>query len=195
MLAILVGIKGSGKTTLMKKILEKKPDIKHIVAGDYFAEYYKQKGLNRDQGDLGVESSEHFRIQREVFKKIREECEKHKNAIVDTHGFLTKKEGFYPGLPMFVLEELRPDTVIGLEYNPKDILQRREKDVKELGRERSAAATLEGVKLEYEVQRNYLFIASAMIGCTVKLIQRFEPESYEFEHAEKNAEEILELFQ
>ncbi len=194
MLAILVGIKGSGKTTLMKKILEKKPDIKHIVAGDYFAEYYKQKGLKRDEGDRGVDSSEHFKIHREVFRKIKEEAKKHENVIIDTHAFLTKKEGFYPGLPMFALEELKPDTLISLEYKPEEILKRREKDVKELGRERSAAATLEGVKLEYEVQRHYLFAASAMIGCTVKLLQRFEIEKYEFEHLDKNVEELLEVF-
>lgn len=195
MLAVLVGLKGSGKTTLMKKVLEKRPDIKHIVAGNYFAEYYKKKGLNRDQGDLGVGSSEHFKIQKEVFKKIKKECGKHKNVIVDTHSFLTKKEGFYPGLPMFALEILKPDTIVGLEYKPEDILKRREKDIKQLGRKRSAAETLEGVKLEFEVQRNYLFAASAMIGCTVKLLQKFEKEKYEFEYVEKNAEELLELFQ
>ena len=194
MLAILVGIKGSGKTTLMKKILEKKPDIKHIVAGDYFAEYYKQKGLKRDEGDKGIDSSEHFKIHREVFKKIKKEAKEHENVIVDTHAFLTKEEGFYPGLPIFALEELKPDALIALEYKPEEILKRREKDVKELGRERSAAVTLEGVKLEYEVQRHYLFSASAMIGCTVKLLQRFEPEKYEFEDLEKNVEELLEIF-
>ena len=96
---------------------------------------------------------------------------------------------------MFVLEELRPDTVIGLEYKPEEILKRREKDIKDLQRERSAATTLEGIKLEYEVQRNYLFAASMAIGCTVKLLQRFEPEKYEFEHVDKNVEELLELFE
>jgi len=194
MLAVLVGIKGSGKTTVMKKVLEKNPNIKHIIAGDYFAEFYKQNGLKRDEGDKSVESSEHFRIHKEVFKKIRKEADKYENVIVDTHAFLTKREGFYPGLPMFALEELKPDALIALEYKPEEILKRREKDVKELGRERSAAVTLEGVKLEYQVQRNYLFTASTIVGCTVKLLQKFEPEKYNFEHAEKNAEEILELF-
>ena len=194
MIAILVGLKGSGKTTLMKKLLEKRSDIKHIVAGDYFAEYYKKRGLNRDQGDKGIDSSEHFKIQKGVFREIRKEADKYDNVIIDTHGFLTKKEGFYPGLPLFVLEELRPDMIIGLEFNPEEILKRRTKDVKELGRERSAAVTLEGVKLEYQVQRNYLFAASAMIGCTVKLLQRFESEKYEFEHVEKNVKELLEIF-
>ena len=172
MLAVLVGIKGSGKTTVMKKVLEKNPSIKHIIAGDYFAEFYKQKGLKRDEGDKGIESSEHLKIHKEVFKKIRKEAEKHKNVIVDTHAFLTKKEGFYPGLPMFALQELKPDALIALEYNPEEILKRREKDIKELGRERSAAVTLDGVKLEYQVQKNYLFSASAIIGCTVKILQR-----------------------
>lgn len=195
MIAVLVGLKGSGKTTLMKKVLENRPDIKHIVAGDYFAEYYKKQGLNRDEGDLGVGSSIHFKIHREVFKKIRKECEKNKNVIVDTHSFLTKREGFYPGLPLFALEILKPDVIIALEFSPEEILKRREKDVKEIGRKRSAAETLEGVKLEYSIQRQYIFAASAIVGCTVKLLQRLEPEKYEFEHAEKNSQEILEIFE
>ncbi|MBD3156112.1 MAG: AAA family ATPase [Candidatus Aenigmarchaeota archaeon] len=194
MLAVLVGLKGSGKTTLMKKVKKLRPDIKHIVAGDYFAEYYKKKGLKRDEGDKNVESSEHFRIHKEVFKKLREEADKHDNVIVDTHCFLTKKEGFYPGLPWFALKELEPDTLIALEFRPEDILQRRKKDEKELGRKRSAASSIEGVKLEYEIQRNFLCAAAGMVGCTVKLLRRMEPESYDFEHLDKNSEELLELF-
>jgi len=194
MLAILVGLKGSGKTTLAKKILEKKPDIKYIIAGDYFAEYYKQKGLNRDQGDLGVESSEHFRIQKEVFKKIREESEKHKNVIVDTHAFLTKKEGYYPGLPLFVLNIIKPDTVIVVDYLAEDILERRLKDKKELGRDRSAELTVEGVKQEQRIQEGFAITAGGSFGCTVKIIKRYEKQKYPFEHTELNAEEIVKLF-
>jgi len=194
MLAVLVGLKGSGKTTLMKKVKDLRPDIKHIVAGDYFAEYYKKKGLKRDEGDKNVESSEHFKIQREIFKKLRKEADKHDHVIVDTHAFLTKTEGFYPGLPWFALKELEPDVLIALEFRPEDILQRRKKDEKELGRKRSAASSIEGVKFEYEIQRNFLCAAAGMIGCTVKLLRRMEPESYKFEHVDKNAEELLELF-
>ncbi len=195
MIAILVGLKGSGKTTLAKKILEKKPDINYIVAGDYFAEYYKKKGLNRDQGDLGVKSSEHFKIQKEVFKKIKTDCKKYKNVIVDTHAFLTKKEGYYPGLPLFALDIIKPDTIIVVDYLAEDILERRLKDKEELGRERSAELTADGIQQEQRVQEEFAITAAGSFGCTVKLIKRYEKQKYPFEHTELNAEEIVELFE
>jgi adenylate kinase len=194
MLAILVGLKGSGKTTVMKKVLEKRSDIKHIVAGDYFAEYYKKKGFSRDEGDLGVDSREHFRIQKEVFKKIREDSESHKHVIVDTHAFLTKKEGYYPGLPLFALQELKPDTIITLDYLSEDILQRRLKDKKELGRERSAELNIDGIKQEQRIQEEFAISAAGAYGCTVKMLRRYEKQEYPFQHADLNAEEIIELF-
>jgi len=195
MLAILVGLKGSGKTTVMKKVMERNPDIKQIIAGDYFAEYYKERDLSRDEGDLGVDSSEHFRIQREVFKKIRKEADKHDKVIVDTHAFLTKKEGYYPGLPLFVMKDLEPDTIIMMDYLPKDILKRRQKDKEDLGRDRSAALTLEGVKKEQRVQEEFVIAAAVAGGCTVKMIERYEKQEYPFQHAEQNADEIVELFE
>jgi adenylate kinase len=126
---------------------------------------------------------------------LKEEAEKHDHVIVDTHAFLTKTEGFYPGLPWFALKELEAEVLIALEFRPEDILQRRKKDEEELGRKRSAASSIEGVKLEYEIQRNFLCSAAGMTGCTVKLLRRMEPESYKFEHVDKNAEELLELFE
>lgn len=195
MIAILVGLKGSGKTTLAKKILEKKPDIKYIIAGDYFAEYYKKKGLNRDQGDLGVKSTEHFKIQKEVFKKIKEDCKKYKNAIVDTHAFLTKKEGYYPGLPLSALEIIKPNTIIVVDYLAEDILQRRLKDKEEIGRERSAELSVEGIEREQRVQEEFSIAAATSFGCTVKIIKRYEKQKYPFEHTELNAEEIVKLFE
>ena len=195
MIAILVGLKGSGKTTLAKKIVEKRPDIKYIVAGDYFAEYYKKKGLNRDQGDLGVKSSEHFRIQKEVFKRINEDCKKHKNVIVDTHAFLTKKEGYYPGLPLFALDIVKPDTILVVDYLAEDILERRLKDKEQLGRERSGELTIEGIEHEQRIQEEFTIAASGSFGCTVKLIKRYEKQKYPFEHTELNAEEIVKLFE
>ncbi|MCS7135364.1 MAG: AAA family ATPase [Candidatus Aenigmarchaeota archaeon] len=195
MIVIVAGLKGSGKTTVLKFVTQKRPDIKILNAGDFFAQVFQKYGLSRDQGDLGIPREKYVKIQKEIFKNLAKEVKKHKNVIIDTHLFLTKMEGYYPGLPEFAMKEINPDVIVVLEYDPKIILKRREKDLKELGRERSAAFTIEGIEWEQEIQRHFAFVSAAFTATTVKIIKRYEKEKRDFEHAEKNAEEILKLFE
>ncbi|MEM4367581.1 MAG: AAA family ATPase [Candidatus Anstonellales archaeon] len=195
MRVIVAGLKGSGKTTVLKYVAHKRPDIKILNAGDFFAQVFQKYGLARDQGDLGIPREKYVNIQKEIFRNLGREAKKHKNVIIDTHLFLTKKEGYYPGLPEFAMKEIDPDAIVVLEYDPKFILKRREKDLKELGRQRSAEFTVDGIEWEQQVQRHFAFASAAFTATTVKIIKRYEKEKREFEHAEKNAEEILKLFE
>jgi len=137
----------------------------------------------------------HKKIQKETFDMIAKEVKKHKNVIIDTNLFFTKTEGFFPGLPENVLKKIEPDAIVLMEYKPEFILSRREKDMKIIGRKRSASLTIEGIELEQEVQRNYALVCSELTGCTVMILRRYEPEKYEFEHGKNNAEEILKIFE
>ena len=192
---IVAGLKGSGKTTVLKYVSHKRPDIKIINAGDFFAKVFEKYGLSRDQGDLGIPRDRYVNIQKEIFRNIKREVRKYKDVIIDTHLFLTKKEGYYPGLPEFAIKEINPDVIVLLEYDPKMILKRREKDIKEIGRQRSAELTVEGIEREQAVQRNFAFGSATFTASAIKIISRFEKEKREFEHAEKNAEEIIKLFE
>lgn len=191
---VISGVKGAGKSTTIKYILEKKPDIKIIRVGDYFERIFNEMGLERDEGDKKIEREDYVKFHKKVFQEIGKECKKNKDVIIDTNMFFTKPEGYYPGLPMFALNELEIDVIALLEYNPKFILQRREKDVKELGRERSASFTLDGIEKEQDVQKHYAFTCSEILSTTVKILRRDKEEEYDFQHAELNAEEIVELF-
>jgi len=191
---VISGVKGAGKSTTIKYIIEQKPDIKLIRVGDYFEKIFNQMGFKRDEGDKKIKREDYVKFHKKVFKEIGKECKKHKNVIIDTNMFFTKPEGYYPGLPFFALQELEVDLIALLEYNPKFILERREKDLKEIGRERSAAMTIEGIEKEQEVQKMYAFACSEILSCTVKIIRRDDEEKYEFEHAKENAKELLQLF-
>jgi adenylate kinase len=195
MRVIVAGLKGSGKTTVLKFVNQKRPDIKILNAGDFFAQVFKKYGLDRDQGDLGIPREKYVSIQKEIFKNLAREVKRYKDVIIDTHLFLTKKEGYYPGLPEFAMKEIDPDVIVVLEYDPKFILKRREKDLKEIGRQRSAEFTTEGIEWEQQVQRHFAFSSATFTATTVKIIKRYEKEKRDFEHAEKNAEEILKLFE
>lgn len=192
---IVAGLKGSGKTTVLRYVAHKRPDIKILNAGDFFAKVFQKYGLNRDQGDLGIPREKYISIHKEIFRNLTREARRYKDVIIDTHLFLTKKEGYYPGLPEFAMKEINPDTIVVLEYDPKFILKRREKDIKEIGRKRSAELTVEGIEREQEVQRHFAFVAAGYTATTVKIIRRLEKEKIEFEHAQKNADEILKLFE
>jgi adenylate kinase len=192
---VVSGVKGAGKSTTIKFMLEKKPDIKVITVGDYFEKAFKKFGLKRDEGDRVITKEIHKKIQKETFDMIAKELKKHKNTIVDTNLFFTKTEGFFPGLPKDALKNIEPDAIVLMEYKPEFILSRREKDIKAIGRERSASLTIEGIELEQEVQRNYALACSELTGCTVMILRRYESEKYDFEHAKNNAEEILKIFE
>lgn len=191
---VVSGVKGAGKSTAIKFVLEKRPDIKVITVGDFFERVYKKLGLKRDEGDRAVSKEKHKKIQIETFNMISKEMKKHENVIIDTNVFFTKTEGYFPGLPEFALKKIDPDVIIIMEYRPEFILERRKKDIKTIGRERSASLTLKGIEMEQNIQRQYAFTCSELTGCTVKILRREEPEEFEFEHNRKNAEEILKLF-
>lgn len=195
MRVIVAGLKGSGKTTVISKVLEKRLDIKLIRVGDYFEKSFSQWGLDRDEGDTKIKSTLYTKLDKEVFKKIREDVMEMENVIIDTHLLLNKPSGFYPGLSEFKVKELLPDALVVLDYKPEVILGRRNKDLEKIGRKRSGAYDVEGIKKEQEAQKSYAFACSAISGCTVKIIERFEDETYPFEHADKNAEELLKLFE
>ncbi len=192
---IVVGLKGSGKTTTLSFVTKKRPDIKILNAGNYFLKVFEKRGLKRDEFDLRVKAEDYISIHEKVFTELAKDLEKHKNVIIDTHSFLTKKEGYYPGLPLFALEKIKPNTIVVLDYDPKIILERRLKDLKEMGRKRSAELTLEGVMKEQYIQLRYSFIASGISGATLKILKISGKENYPLEHAEKGAEEILKLFE
>lgn len=191
---VVSAVKGAGKTTAIKFVLEKKPDIKVITVGNYFEKAYKKMGFKRDEGDKSVSKEKHKKIQIEAFKMIAEEIKGYENVIIDTNLFFTKTEGYFPGLPEFVLKEIDPDAIVIMEYKPEFILIRREKDIKTIGRKRSASLTLKGIEIEQIIQRNYGLVCSGLIGCTIKILRKENPEEYEFQHNKENAEEILKLF-
>lgn len=194
MIIILVGLKGSGKSTVMNRVLRKRKDIKHVVVGDYFEKVMKKHGLTRDDAERHVNRGMHVQIQKEAFTTIMKEAKKYMHTIINTHAFLSRKEGYFPGLPDYVLEIVKPDLILVLDYMPEIILQRRLKDLRTSGRKRAAELTVEGVKKEQKIQLKFASKAARIAKCKLKIIKQDKPEKYPFEHADKNAEEVLKLF-
>ena len=126
---VVVAVPGAGKTTILKKLLEKVPDLKVVNFGDYmFEEAKKGFGISdRDEMRRKLKPRNYKLLQEKAAEAI---AKLDGDLIIDTHAVIKTSFGYYPGLPSRVAEILNPDAIVVLEFRPEDILQRRLKDLK-----------------------------------------------------------------
>lgn len=89
------------------------------------------------------------------------------NVIVDTHCSIKTPQGFLPGLPEWVIEGVKPDTLILVETDEDQILGRRLQDP-------TRVRDMEGARSIMEHQLFNRAISAAIAtktGCTVKFIR------------------------
>lgn len=169
---VIVGIPGVGKTTIVSNVLEllKKKKISASVSifGTIMFEEAKKMGIkNRDElRKLSV--PEQKELQSMAAKKIA--SIKDDVVIVDTHAFISTKEGFYPGLPHNVLEILMPDIFIMITARPEEIYNRRMKDT---SRDRDIVS-IDAIKKELDVTSAMLSTCSILCGSPIKMILNSE---------------------
>jgi adenylate kinase len=116
--------------------------------------FEESKGMrlkNRDEmRKLSVE--EQRRLQEKVASRIatiRDDF-----VIIDTHLLVNTDEGYYPGIPMHLLETIKPSNIIMIAADPQEVLNRRKQDQ---SRKRD-------ILPEVEVQ-NELNISKVLIAC------------------------------
>ncbi|HET8719508.1 MAG TPA: adenylate kinase [Candidatus Nitrosotenuis sp.] len=169
---VIVGIAGVGKTTLVSKIVEilnnKQKSVSVHSFGTVMFEEAKKLGIvNRDElRKLSV--NEQKELQKKAAKKIA--SMNHDVVIIDTHAFISTKEGFYPGLPYHVLEELKPENFITVSARPEEIYNRRMKDTT---RDRDIIS-IENIKKELSVQDAMLSSCAVISGSPLKSILNSE---------------------
>jgi adenylate kinase len=166
---VIAGIPGSGSTTVLSKVLEEL-DYLHVNYGDVMLEIAKDDGLVDNRDDLRKLSPD---IQKEVQKNaaqsIREKSEQ-SNIIVDTHCTINTPSGFLPGLPKWVLDQLKPDMFILLEADGDEILKRR---ISDTTRNRDSER-LKDIELHQEMNRAASMAYAVLTGATVKIIENHD---------------------
>lgn len=156
MILVLCGIPGAGKSSVLNALKERFSTIKIVNYGDVMLEEGAGQGFDRDalrrlpieqQQDIGLAAAQ------KIGKSVG-------LTIVDTHAFIRTPMGYIPGIPLKVIEALRPKGFIFLQTSPKVIVERRERD-KSRNRDEES---LEELALHQELTRALLTSASMMTG-------------------------------
>jgi adenylate kinase len=166
---VIAGIPGSGSTTVLKKALEEL-DYLHVNYGDVMLEIAKTNGLVDNRDSLRKLSPDiQKEVQENAAQSIREKSEQ-SNIIVDTHCTIKTPLGFLPGLPKWVLDQLKPDMFLLLEADGDEILKRR---ISDTTRTRDSER-LKDILLHQEMNRAASMAYAVLTGATVKIIENHD---------------------
>lgn len=166
---IIVGIPGVGKTTVVDKVvglLKERSDSLGLVN-------YGTKMMEEATIKHGLKSRDEMRklpvhhqkaLQVQAAQRISQMQDKY--VIVDTHLFIATKEGFWPGMPLDVLQALKPTHLVLVVASLEEIQSRRQNDVTRI-RDKS---TIESLQLEMDAAKSLLFASALIVGCPALVV-------------------------
>ena len=158
---IIGGIPGVGKSSVIssavKSLNEKGQNAKVVVFGtEMFEEAKMTVGIkNRDElRKLSVKDQR--RLQDMTARRIAQMQDN--IVIVDTHIFVRTGEGhYYPGLPMRLLEIMKPTSFVIIVADAAEILNRRKKDTTRVRDDISTE------QVQYEIDISKLIVATCSV--------------------------------
>ena len=166
-IVIVTGIPGVGKTTVVNNALELIENEYEIINyGDMMFKHAKDEKLVSDRDQMRkLNPNDQKRIQIKAAEEIYGISLK-KSVLVDTHCTIKTKNGFLPGLPQWVLENLKPTKIVLVEASNKEIADRRSID-KSRARD---ADSVQDIADHQDMNRNIAMAYSAISGATVSIV-------------------------
>jgi adenylate kinase len=169
---IVVGIPGVGKTTVVSNVKNtlEQTGIKTILAefGKIMLEEAKKLNIqNRDEiRRLSIEDQK--KLQNLAATKISQIYSD--VVIIDTHLFINTKEGYYPGLPAHLLNNMKPTHLILIIANPEEIYHRRQNDSTRV----RDIISMDSIKNEIDVSKMLISCCSIISGAPFKILANHE---------------------
>ena len=169
---IVVGIPGVGKTTVVSNVKNslEQTGIKTNLAefGKIMLEEAKKMNIqNRDEiRRLSIDDQK--RLQNLAATKISQIYSD--VVIIDTHLFINTKEGYYPGLPAHLLNNIKPTHLILIIANPEEIYHRRQNDSTRV----RDIISLDSIKNEIDVSKMLISCCSIISGAPFKILANRE---------------------
>jgi adenylate kinase len=167
--AIIVGIPGVGKTTVITRAAEllnkKRKTTTVVVFGTVMFEEAKKKlGLKSRDDMRRMPVEDQRRLQEMAAQRIAEM--KDDIVLVDTHLFINTGEGYYPGLPMRLLNIMKPTNIVMVAADPGEIAERRKTDQT---RQRDIA-TAGNIQKELDISQVMVASCSILTGAPFAII-------------------------
>ena len=167
---ILTGVPASGGTTVTKKAIEvlerHGQQLTMVTYSDVMLEEASRRGWANARDDIRkLDPSEQRDLQKTAARSISEMDST--GLVVDTHATVRTPRGYLPGLPTWVLDELKPELIIVVESAPGEIIRRRNADK---SRQRDAQDAM-AVQQHQDVNKAICMAYAAYSGATVKILQ------------------------
>lgn len=188
-LVIVTGIPGVGKTTVLTAALAackaRSKDVNLVNYGSIMFDEASKNGLVKTRDEMrGLPVQTQVQIQLTAAKAICKIADRG-NVLLDTHMFINTPLGFMPGIPSWVGDSLKPDSIVLLEADPAEISKRRQKDAAIRARE---ADSPERISEHQMLGRAGAAALAVMTGCTVVIAHNREGAS------DQAASAIADLF-
>ena len=165
---VVVGIPGVGKTTVISRTAEilnqRGVQTAVVVFGTMMFEEARKLGINnRDEmRRQSIEVQRH--MQNLAARRIADL--KDNIVIVDTHLFINTNEGYYPGLPLHLLEVIKPTNIVMVAADPEEIVNRRRIDET---RDRDIES-VENIQYQLDLSKVMVATCSVLTGCPFIII-------------------------
>ena len=163
-----MGIPGVGKTTVISRtaeILNKRgAQTAVVVFGTMMFEEARKLGIN-NRDAMRRESIEVQRHMQDLAARRIADL-KDNIVIVDTHLFINTNEGYYPGLPLHLLEVIKPTNIVMVAARPEEIANRRRIDET---RDRDIES-VEDIQYQLDISKVMVTTCSVLTGCPFIII-------------------------
>jgi len=171
------GLPGVGKTTVItlavEELKKKGHDVIVVTLGSFMFDEARKMGVTDRDQMRKLPVKEQKALQSKAARRIAEL--QNELVFVDTHFFVKTPEGYFPGLPLDVLQLLMPSQVVLVQAPVKEIMGRRLKDG---SRRRDPEGEAE-VEEELSLSREFLVVAAVTTGATMTIVNNRENRSNE----------------
>ena len=171
------GLPGVGKTTVItmavEKLKKKGHDAVVVTLGSFMLDEARKLGITDRDQMRKLPLKEQKTLQSKAAQRISEL--KNELVFVDTHFFIKIAEGYFPGLPLDVLQLLSPSQLVLVQAPVKEIIGRR---LKNGSRQRDPESEAE-VEEELSLSKEFLVVAAATTGATMTIVNNRENRSNE----------------
>jgi adenylate kinase len=165
---VVVGIPGVGKSTVISKTAEilnqRGTQTAVVVFGTMMFEEARKLGIN-NRDAMRRESIEVQRHMQDLAARRIADL-KDNIVIVDTHLFINTNEGYYPGLPLHLLEVIKPTNIVMVAAHPEEIVNRRKIDET---RDRDIES-VEDIQYQLDISKVMVATCSVLTGCPFIII-------------------------